>query len=86
MGWKYPIEVVIDAPVDEVRHWIARSMGRLEALSSAQTRLLASTNDPYWYATKLADLRAPYRILGSAELQEASRTLGRRLLEASNGA
>ncbi|MET7281115.1 WYL domain-containing protein [Kribbella sp. NPDC005582] len=86
MGWKYPIEVVIDAPVDEVRHWIARSMGRLEALSSAQTRLLASTDDPYWYATKLADLRAPYRILGSAELQEASRTLGRRLLEASNGA
>ncbi len=86
MGWKYPIEVVIDAPVDEIRHWISRSMGRLEALSAVQTRLLASTDDPHWYVTKLADLRAPYRILGSPELQEASRTLGRRLLEASNGA
>ncbi len=86
MGWKYPIDIVIDAPIDQVRHRIAPSMGRLEAISDHQTRLLASTSEPYWYIGKLAELDAPFRILGSPEMQEASRDLGQRLLEASNSA
>ncbi|WP_405058682.1 WYL domain-containing protein [Kribbella sp. NBC_01505] len=86
MGWKYPVEIIIDAPVDQVRRCISSSMGRLEVLSEDQTRLVASTSEPLWYIGKLAELQAPYRILGSPEMQDAARELGRKLLEASNGA
>ncbi|MFI7064257.1 helix-turn-helix transcriptional regulator [Kribbella sp. NPDC050124] len=84
LGWKYKIEVVIDAPIADAAWWIPRSMGRLEEIDAGHTRLLASTDEPDWYAAQLTAIKAPYRILGSPELQEASRALGRRLLEASS--
>ncbi|MGW1340623.1 helix-turn-helix transcriptional regulator [Kribbella sp. NPDC002412] len=84
LGWKYKIEVVIDAPIADAAWWIPRSMGRLEAIDADHTRLLASTDEPDWYASQLTAIKAPYRILGSPELQEASHALGRRLLEASS--
>ncbi|GAA2804671.1 helix-turn-helix transcriptional regulator [Kribbella solani] len=83
MGWKYPIEVEIDAPLDEVAHWIRRSMGRLEPIDATHTRLLASTDEPDWYAAQLTALHAPYRILAGPELQTAAQTLGQRLIAAS---
>ncbi|TDD59439.1 YafY family transcriptional regulator [Kribbella antibiotica] len=86
MGWKHAIEVVIDASVDDIRRCLPRSMGRLEPLSDQQTRLIASTDDPYWYALQLAALNTPYRIVSPPELQQASRDLARRLLEASTSA
>jgi predicted DNA-binding transcriptional regulator YafY len=84
MGWKYPIEVIIDAPRDDVAHWISRSMGRLEAIDETHTRLLASTDEPYWYAGQLTLQPFPYRILQSPELKTAARNIAHRLLEASN--
>jgi predicted DNA-binding transcriptional regulator YafY len=86
LGWKYKIEVVVDAPVEQVAHWIARSMGRLEEIDADHTRLMASTDEPDWYASQLTAIKAPYRIIGSTELQEAARALGQRLLEASSSA
>jgi len=84
MGWKYKIEVVIDAPRDDAACWIARSMGRLEPIDDTHTRLLASTDEPDWYAAQLTAIRSKYRILGSPEIKAASQALGRRLLEASD--
>ena len=84
MGWKYPIEVIIDAPRDEVARCISRSMGRLESIDETHTRLLASTDEPYWYAGQLTSLPSPYRILRSPELKTAARNIAQRLLEASN--
>ncbi|MGY4766112.1 helix-turn-helix transcriptional regulator [Kribbella sp. CWNU-51] len=84
MGWKYPIEVIFDAPRDEVARCISRSMGRLESIDETHTRLLASTDEPYWYAGQLASLPWPYRILQSPELKTAARNIAQRLLEASN--
>ena len=84
MGWKYPIEVIIDAPRDEVARCISRSMGRLESIDETHTRLLASTDEPYWYAGQLTSLPWPYRILRSPELKTAARNIAQRLLEASN--
>ena len=84
LGWRYKIEVVIDAPLADAACWIPRSMGLLEDIDGAHTRLLASTDEPDWYAAQLTNIRAPYHIIGSAELETASRTLGQRLLEASN--
>ncbi|GAA1131312.1 WYL domain-containing protein [Kribbella jejuensis] len=82
MGWRYPIEVEIDASLEATRWWIPRSMGRLEPIDETHTRLLASTDDPEWYATQLTAIKAPYRIQASPELQEASRNLATRLLAA----
>ena len=84
MGWKYPIEVIIDAPRDDVAHWISRSMGRLEAIDETHTRLLASTDEPYWYVGQLTLQPFAYRILQSPELKTAARNIAHRLLEASN--
>ncbi|WP_433156990.1 helix-turn-helix transcriptional regulator [Kribbella sp. CA-247076] len=83
LGWKYTIEVVIDAPLEDAACWIPRSMGRLEPIDADHTRLLASTNEPHWYAGQLTAIRSPYRIVGSPELRDASRDLAQRLLEAS---
>jgi len=83
LGWKYPIEVMIDAPLEQARCWIPRSMGRLEVVDPTHTRLLASTDDPAWYASQLIAIQAPYHILAGPEIQAASQTLGHRLLSAS---
>jgi predicted DNA-binding transcriptional regulator YafY len=85
LGWKYKVEVVINAPIADAACWIPRSMGRLEEIDADHTRLLASTDEPDWYASHLTAINAPYRILGAPELLEAGRELGRRLLEASTG-
>jgi predicted DNA-binding transcriptional regulator YafY len=83
MGWKYPIEVVIDAGIEHASWWIARSMGRMTAIDEGHTRLVASTDEPDWYAAQLTAIRSPYHILGSPEIIAASKALGRRLLEAA---
>jgi predicted DNA-binding transcriptional regulator YafY len=83
MGWRYPIEVEIDAPVDDVSCWIRRSMGRLEPIDGNRTRLLASTDEPDWYAGQLTAIHAPFRIIGGPELQAACQVLAQRLLAAS---
>ena len=81
-GWKYDVEVVIDASPERVSCWLSRSLGRLEPTDDGGTRLLASTNVPEWYARKLAVIEAPYRVLASPELQEATRDLARVLTRA----
>ncbi|MGC4111975.1 MAG: WYL domain-containing protein [Nocardioides sp.] len=83
MGWRYAVEVVIDAPVDECRHWLARSLGRLEDVDARTTRLVATTDEPEWYAAQLANLPMPFRVVGSPELSAAMSDLGRRLLTAT---
>ncbi|MEU6087533.1 WYL domain-containing protein [Streptomyces sp. NPDC047085] len=82
-GWTYRVEVLIDAPADRVAHWLPRSLGRPEPLTDDTTRLLGSTDEPDWYVRQLTALRAPYRIVGPAELRDAARELGRRLLTAT---
>lgn len=79
-GWRYDVEVVIDAPVAEVATWLRRSLGRLEEIDPGHTRLVATTTATDWYAGQLAAIRAPYRIIGPPELRDSSRELGRQLL------
>jgi predicted DNA-binding transcriptional regulator YafY len=84
MGWEYEVEVIVEAPIDEVRHCVARTIGRLEALDDGTTRLVGSTSNPAWYAEQLAALPAPFRIVRCPELADAAGTIGRRLLAASD--
>ena len=83
MGWKHAVEVVIDAPVAECRHWLPRSFGRLERIDDATTRLVATTDEPEWYAAQLGNLPMSFHPVGSPELRAAMLDLGRRLLDAA---
>jgi predicted DNA-binding transcriptional regulator YafY len=81
-GWKYPVEIVFEAPFDEVAPCLPRTLGRLEAITPTTTRLVGSTENAAWYVAQLAEIRAPFRIVQSPELQAAAEALAQRLLQA----
>ena len=83
VGWEYDVEVIIDAPADEVARCVPRVLGRLTAADAKTSRLSGTTSNPAWYAEQLAAIPASYRILSCPELQDAARVLGRRLLAAA---
>lgn len=82
-GWKYPVDVLVDATVEDTSRWLPRSLARLEKDVRGGTRLRASTENPDWYAQQLTAICAPYRVLGSPELQRATAALSKRLMRAS---
>ena len=55
----------------------------LHARGESQTRLLASTDNPQWYAGRLAVLPHRFEVTESAELRSAVAKLGSRLLAAA---
>jgi len=79
-GWRYPVEVLVDAPPVWVRRWVAPSLARLEPAEGDRTRMLATTDDPDWYARQLAAIPVAFRLVDSPELAAAVGELGRRLL------
>ena len=81
-GWKFPVDVLIDAPPAEVAGWLPPSLGALSPAGDGQTRLLASTENPDWYAGRLAVLPYGFRVTESAPLRDALAELARRLLAA----
>jgi predicted DNA-binding transcriptional regulator YafY len=82
-GWKYPVEVVIEAPADTARRWLRPNLGRVEPIDDGRSRLVASTDEPDWYAQQLTVIKAPFRIVGPPELCAAATELGRRLSRAA---
>ncbi|GAA1620941.1 WYL domain-containing protein [Kribbella alba] len=85
-GWRYHVEVVVDAPLDAVGQWLPRSLGRLEPIDNGRTRLVGSTDEPFWYARHLTALEAPYRIISPPELRAAAHDLAQRLIQAASDA
>jgi predicted DNA-binding transcriptional regulator YafY len=85
-GWAYPVEVLVDATVRETSYWVPRSMGLLEPADGDRTLIRATTDNPGWYAGRLAAIEASFRVLGGAELQRATAALGRRLMRAAGSA
>jgi predicted DNA-binding transcriptional regulator YafY len=81
-GWTHPVDVLIDAPADETRRWLPRSLGHIEPDAAGRTRLRASTDNPDWYARQLAAIPAPFLVLESAELREAIAALAKQLIDA----
>lgn len=82
-GWKYDVEVAIDAPIERLTPWFPPILGRLEPIDPETTRLVGSTDNPWWYAERLVVIPASYRIVKCAELQDVARVIGQRLLAAS---
>ena len=83
IGWEFEVELVIDAPFDQVARCVSRALGRLESLAAGGCRLIGSTGNPHWYAEQLTVIKAPYRIVRCPELQQAARQLGQRLIDAA---
>ncbi|MBN9106457.1 MAG: WYL domain-containing protein [Propionibacteriaceae bacterium] len=86
VGWEFPTEVLVDAPLDRVEPCIPRTIGRLEAVDADHTRLLGSTSDPAWYAELLAALPGPFHVVSGPELRAAVAALGERLMAAATPA
>lgn len=82
-GWSYQVEVVVEAPVATVARWVPRSQGRLEEIDANRTRLIATTDEPDWYAEQLTAIKAPFHIVAPSELVDAARELAHRLLAAT---
>ncbi|GIG68582.1 helix-turn-helix transcriptional regulator [Phytomonospora endophytica] len=80
-GWRYRIEVLIDASPEAVAEWLPRNLGRLEA-DGERTRLRATTDEPDWYAEQLVRVRAPFTVVGPPELAEEVAAIGRRYRDA----
>jgi predicted DNA-binding transcriptional regulator YafY len=85
-GWRYAVEVEIEAALGDVAHWLPRSFGRLEALGDRRTRLVATTDEPEWYAAQLAELPYDFRLVDSPEVRAAMNVLARRLRAAAEPA
>jgi predicted DNA-binding transcriptional regulator YafY len=81
-GWDYPVDVLIDAGVEETARCLPRSLGLLEP-DSGRTRLRATTSSPDWYARQLATLPMPFRVVASPELRKSVTALAQQLLTAS---
>ena len=84
-GWTHPVDVLVDASIEETSRWLPRSLGRLEPEAEGRTRIRATTDEPDWYARQLAALPVPFRVIGSPELQRATAALAERLFHASGG-
>jgi predicted DNA-binding transcriptional regulator YafY len=84
-GWTHDVDVLVEAPPYWVARWLPRSLARLVAEDGDRTRLVASTNDPDWYARQLAQIPVELTVVGSAELRRAVTDLGARLGRASSG-
>ncbi len=83
MGWQYDVRVIVDAPLAQVAAAIPRTMGRLEAVDAATTRLVGSTRNVTAYAEQLAMLPAPFWLEESEEVRAALAALGDRLSAAA---
>lgn len=84
-GWRYEVEVVVDAAPEDTRRFLPRSLAQLEPTDEGKTRLVATTSEPEWYARQLASLPVPWRVVGSPELRRAVERLARTLRVAATG-
>ena len=80
-GWPHAVEVEIDAPLEQVRRRIRRSLGRLDAIDADRTRLTGTTENLDWYATVIAEIPVPFHVVGGPELRDAVRRMAQRLTD-----
>jgi predicted DNA-binding transcriptional regulator YafY len=78
-GWTHPVEVLVEASLEETSRWVSRSLGRLAPCDDERTWLRATTDNPAWYVRELAAIPAPFQIIGSSRIQQAMTDLGRKL-------
>lgn len=81
-GWEHAVEVVLDAPLEEVATWLPPTAGRLERRDAVSCVLRGTTSAPEAYAARLAAVPVPYRVLGGDAVREAVRAIAGRMAAA----
>jgi predicted DNA-binding transcriptional regulator YafY len=82
-GWEYDTHVVFDAPIEEVRPWIRRTLGELRETPDGRCELLGSTSNAAAYAGEwLSFVPVPFTVVGGDELRAAVREVGERMMRA----
>jgi predicted DNA-binding transcriptional regulator YafY len=81
----WEVQLVIHAPVDEVRHMLESHFAVLEALEDQRTMLTCGTDDLYWFAWKILTMPFDMEIIKPPELRETMRQMGERMI-ANSGA
>ena len=83
-GWKYPTQVVFEAPHDKVAPWIRGPMGRLEPDGDERCVLTGSTGNPSMYAQEwLAGVPFDFFVAGGPELVAAVERVAARFARAT---
>jgi predicted DNA-binding transcriptional regulator YafY len=76
--WGWPVEVLLEIPLDVARRRVAPDLGTLE--ETAAGVILRTQADPLdWMARELVSIDCPFRILHPPELREAVRRLAREI-------
>ncbi|MGB0100165.1 MAG: WYL domain-containing protein, partial [Nocardioides sp.] len=83
LGWEHAVSVLVEAPLEQVRAAVPRTLGRLEAVDEQTTRLVGSTRNAASFALQLGMLPAPFRVEDGEEVRKALAALGERLTVAS---
>ncbi len=81
-GWTHDIEIHVHAPVEEAARWIPRTLGRLDAVGT-RCVLRGSTDNPRWYAARLAAVELPFTVVGGNAVRAEVRALAERLAGAA---
>jgi predicted DNA-binding transcriptional regulator YafY len=80
--WEWRIEVVVDAPIDEVSKRISPRLAELEP-EGKRTRLELGADSLEWAAGLLAGLNADFRVVRPEELRAHVGELAARLARAA---
>jgi predicted DNA-binding transcriptional regulator YafY len=81
--WEWRIEVVVDAPIDEVSKRISPRLAELKAEGRKKTRLELGADSLEWAAGLLAGLNADFRVVRPEELRAHVGELAARLARAA---
>jgi len=77
-GWD--VEIVVDAPVEQVQRYIAPPTALLEARSDGRTRLYCTSDNIDWFAWRISEVPFPMTIVRPDLLRTRLNELGQRLL------
>jgi predicted DNA-binding transcriptional regulator YafY len=75
----FKVQVIVDAPIDKVRQHVPTALAVLERYGRERTRLLASAEDPDWFAWRLIDVPFAMTVVEPSELREAFGRIGERM-------
>jgi predicted DNA-binding transcriptional regulator YafY len=80
----WPVRVTLHLPLDEARKRVPRSFAELEETSDG-TLMRCSTDNACWFAIALTRFECDFTVEEPAELRDAVRELGERLLRGGSG-
>lgn len=83
-GWD--IEIVVDAAVEDVAHYIVPPTALLEPRLDGRTRLYCTTDNLDWFAWRISELPYPMTIVHPELLRTKLNELGQRLLNVDRAA